>query len=209
MKILLSVLIVLSQIKFFAQTDSVKVTEDRPDAIYPTYNDFRRNNFIGKDQLITDFKKDQLDFMSKVMSPEKISYNSPGGVVTLQTKDVWGYYQNKTLYVNYKGEFFRVPVFGAICYLVATVSVINSGFYDPTYSYGVNGNRTKEIREFMVDFYDGFIIDFTMEKAEAMLARDPALFAEYKGLNRRNRKEQVNRYIRRFNEAHPVYFLKY
>jgi menaquinone-dependent protoporphyrinogen IX oxidase len=60
-----------------------------------------------------------------------------------------------------------------------------------------------------MNFYDGAITEFSMEKAEELLSRDPVLFAEYMKLNRRNRKEQVNRYIRRFNEAHPVYFLKY
>jgi hypothetical protein len=209
MRILLWVLVLFSQVDFFGQADSLRVQEDRPDGIYLTYNDFRRNNFIAKEQLITEFKKEQLDFISKVTTTDKISFNAQGAVVSMPTKDLWGYYQNKALYVNYKGEFFRVPVFGAICYLVATVSVINSGFYDPTYSYGVNATRTKEIREFIIDFYDGNIIDFTMEKAEAMLGRDSVLYAGYKGLSRRSRKEQVNRYIRRFNEAHPVYFLKY
>lgn len=192
-----------------AQADSVKVAEDRPDGIYRSYSDFRRNIYISREQVISDLKKDQLDFMSKVLAADKLSYSSPGGVVTVLPKDVWGYYQNKVLYLNYKEEFFRVPVFGSVCYLVATVSVINTGFYDPMWGYGVNTSRTKEIREFIMNFYDGAITEFSMEKAEELLSRDPVLFAEYMKLNRRNRKEQVNRYIRRFNEAHPVYFLKY
>jgi hypothetical protein len=86
--------------------------------------------------------------------------------------------------------------------------VLNAGYYDPMFGYGVNSSRSKEIREFIFNFYDGNICDFTLEKAEELLSKDKVIFAEFKSLNKRNRNEQVNRYIRRFNESHPVYFLK-
>lgn len=199
---------ILNCVCTLAQTDSTRVAEDRDDGIYLTYRDFRKNIFISREQLITDLKNDQLDLISKTLAADNFAYTSVNGRVNCLTKDLWGFYQNKTLYINYKGEFYRVPVFGAICYLVATVTVVNNGFYDPMFGYGINANRTKEIREFIINFYDGLVVDFTMDKAEELLSRDPVLFAEYKNLSRRSRKDQVNRYIRRFNETHPVYFLK-
>jgi len=198
---------ILASIKLGAQSDSVALVLDRPDGVYLTYNDFRRNIFISKEQLSSDLPKDQLDFISKIMLADKFSYAINSGYQTVDTKNCWGFYQNKTLYVNFRNEFFRVPVFGAVCYLVATVTVINNGFYDPMFGYGVNANRTKEIKEFIINFYDGIITDFTIERAEQLISRDALLFAEYRNLSRRSRKEQLNRYIRRYNEAHPVYFL--
>jgi hypothetical protein len=194
--------------EMYAQADSVPVSENRPDGIYLTYDDFRRGRAIGREQIISDINKDQLEFMGKVVSQEKFSYNNTGGVQSAETQTVWGFFQNKTLYVNFRGEFFRVPVFGPICYLVATVTMVNGGFYDPMFGYGVNSTRTKEIREFIINYYDGLVTEFSMEGAEELLARDAALFAEFKKLSRRQRKEQVNRYIRRYNEQHPVYFLR-
>ena len=191
-----------------AQADSVLVSENRPDGIYLTYDDFRRGRAIAREQIVSDISKDQLEFIGKVMSLEKVSYMAAGGLQSAQTSTAWGFFQNKTLYVNFRGEFFRVPVFGSICYLVATVTLINGGFYDPMFGYGVNSTRTKEIREFIINYYDGLVTEFTMEKAEELLARDADLFAEFKKLSRRKRKEQVNRYIRRYNEQHPVYFLR-
>jgi hypothetical protein len=201
-----SVLISFSQLP--AQADSVLVQDNRPDGIYLNYDDFRHGRAIGREQIVSDMSKDQLEFIGKVMSLEKLTYTAAGGVQSVATQTLWGFFQNKTLYVNFRGEFFRVPVFGSICYLVATVTMINGGFYDPMFGYGVNSTRTKEIREFIINYHDGIVAEFTMERAEELLARDAALFAEFKKLSRRHRRDQINRYIRRYNELHPVYFLK-
>ena len=191
-----------------AQQDSVIFPGDIKDGIYLTYADFRRNSAITKEQVVSSIDKEQLDFMSKAMDQETLTLNLNGQTVTRETKTVWGFFQNKTLYINFREEFFRVPVFGSICYLVATVTVINAGFYDPMFGYGSNSSRTKEIREFMVNFYDGNVVEFTMDKAEELLKRDPVLFQEYTKLGRRKQRDQVYRYIRKYNDLHPVYFLK-
>jgi len=191
-----------------AQTDSVPVTPERPDGIYLSYTDFRRNQFVSKDQIVSDKNKEQLDFVGKVLEQGKFSYNKGSTLINAESADVWGFYQNKTLYINFKNEFFRVPVFGSICYLVATVLVVNNGFYDPMFGYGVNANRAREVREFIINYYDGYVSEFTVEKAELLISRDAAIYSEYKNLSRRGRKEQLNRYIRKYNDAHPVYFLK-
>lgn len=195
-------------LNYLGQADSVLLSDNRPDGIYLTYDDFRHNRAIGKDRVVTDMNKDQLEFMGKVLNLDKITYVAAAGTQTADPATVCGFYQNKTLYVNFRGEFFRVPVFGSICYLVATVTLVNGGFYDPMFGYGVNSTRTKEIREFIINYYDGVVAEFNMERADELLARDPALYGEYKKLGRRKRREQVNRYIRRFNEQHPVYFLR-
>lgn len=191
-----------------AQQDSVVFPDDIKDGIYLSYADFRRNNAITKEQVISPIDKEQLEFIGKALNEDKLTFRLNGELVTHDTKTIWGFFQNKTLYVNFREEFFRVPVFGSICYLVATVTVINAGFYDPMFGYGSNTSRTKEIREFMVNFYDGNVVEFTMDKAEELLKRDPVLFEEYNKLSRRKQRDQVYRYIRKYNELHPVYFLK-
>jgi hypothetical protein len=47
-----------------------------------------------------------------------------------------------------------------------------------------------------------------MDQVELLLARDKGLYDEFKKLSNKKQKEQIFRYIRRYNEAHPVYFLK-
>ena len=47
-----------------------------------------------------------------------------------------------------------------------------------------------------------------MDAVEELLGKDKALYEEYKKLSRRKQREQVYKYIRKFNEMHPVYFLR-
>lgn len=190
-----------------AQQDSTLFPAEVKDGIYLTYADFRRNNAITKEQIVSDMDKEHLEFIGKQMNLDLVTFKQGGQVLTSDPKKIWGFFQNKTLYVNFKEEFYRVPVFGSICYLIATVTV-NSGFYDPMFGYGTTGNRTKEIREFIMNFYDGNVVEFSMDRAEELLARDAALYKEFKGLGRRKQKEQVYRYIRKYNDAHPVFFLR-
>jgi len=194
-----------------SQTDSVLVPAglNVEDAIFLTYTDFRHNKGILKEQIISSFNKEQLDFLGKSLDKETFSFQENQKTTVVSSKSVWGFFQNKTFYVNYKGGFYRVPVFGSICYLVATVEIVGVGFYDPMLGPGIgSGGRRQEVREFLINFYDGVITEFKMEEAELLVSRDKLLYVEFKKLNRRKQKEQIFRYIRKYNEAHPVYFLK-
>ncbi len=194
-----------------SQTDSVLVPADLnvPDKIFITYNDFRYNKGILKEEIVSTINKEQLDFIGKCLDKETINYNDGQVSKEVVSKTVWGFIQNKTFYINYKGSFYRVPVFGSICYLVATVEVVGVGFYDPMFGPGIgSGGRRQEVREFLINFYDGIVNEFKMDEAEALISRDKNLYAEFKKLNRRKQKEQIFRYIRKYNEAHPVHFFK-
>jgi hypothetical protein len=192
----------------FGQSDSTIVPADLGivDAIYLTYYDFRHNKGILKEQISSTVDKEQLDFMGKSLDKETLSYSDNQKTAEIKSNTVWGFVQNKTLYINYKGSFYRVPVFGSVCYLVATVEIVGAGFYDPMFGYG--SGRRQEVREFLINFYDGVITEFKMEEAELLLSRDKLIYAEFKKLNRRKQKEQIFRYIRKYNDAHPVHFLK-
>jgi hypothetical protein len=43
---------------------------------------------------------------------------------------------------------------------------------------------------------------------ELLLSRDEALYKEFKALKRKKKKEQISRFIKKYNEAHPVHFYK-
>ena len=193
-----------------AQSDSVEYAQGKilEDAVYLTHEAFRHYQGIHKAQIVSKIEKDQLEFLSKVVFEEKMTYEENGVAYTVDTKKIWGYMQNGTLYVNFKGDFFRVPVFGSISYLVATVTVINPGFYDPRFGMSTGGGTTKEIREFIMNYYDGVLMEFTPEEIDKLLSRDATLFAEFKKLGRRKQKEQTYGYIRKYNTLHPIYFLR-
>jgi len=195
----------------FAQTDSVLVPAflDVPDGIFLSYGDFRYNKGILKDKINSPGNKEQLDYIGKSLEKETFSFFDGQKTNVVNSNTVWGFFQNKTLYINYKGSFYRVPVFGSICYLVATVEVVGVGFYDPMFGPGSGSSgRRQEVREFLINFYDGMVKEFNMDEAELLLSRDKGLYDEFKKLSNRKQKEQIFRYIRKYNESHPVYFLK-
>ena len=200
-----------SPVLLSSQTDSSLVANDTVllDGIFITYHDFRYNHPIIKEKLISSISKDQLDFIGKSLEKETFSYKADQNVFTINSKAVWGFFQNKTLYVNYKGNFYRVPVFGAICYLVATVEVMGSGFYDPMFGPGMGSTaRRQEVREFLINYYNGIITEFKTDYAELLISRDKELYAEFKKLSRKKQRDQISRYIRKYNENNPIYFLK-
>jgi hypothetical protein len=193
-----------------AQRDSIAFENaELGDRIYLSYGDFRQNKAVTKNVIVSNLDKNQQEFIAKVLFNETFSFkNADSILVTLDTKRVWGYRQNGTFYINFNGDFYRVPVFGSISYFVANVVIMNTGFYDPRFGVTMGPARTKELREFVMDFYEGEIREFTMENAKNMLSRDSVLYEEFKKLSRKKQKEQVYRYIRKYNERHPVYFLK-
>ncbi|MGZ3899895.1 MAG: hypothetical protein ACXVO9_07920 [Bacteroidia bacterium] len=197
-----------------AQKDSVlynSETTNLVEGIFLTYEDFRKDKAITKDEIQSNVNKDQLDYYGKVIDQLKFTYTKNGITNTVDAHKVWGFYQNRTLYVNYKEVFYRVPVFGSICYLVAVVEVPSyyPGYYGPGFGGGVGTTmKTKEIREFIINFYDGKVEELNLDNVELLLSRDEVLYKEFKALKRKKKKDQVSRFIKRYNEAHPVYFLK-
>ncbi len=171
MRFTLIIIAILLGFKAFSQADSLKYSRDflLNEGLYLTYSDFRHNWPISKEKIITDIKKEQLDFYSKLIEDEKIEYVERNGKNDkVRSENVWGYCQNNVIYVNLRKSFFQIPTFGAISYFIASVDI-------NTYSPGVNmfigapiqtGGTTnaKELREFLMDFYTGNLYDFSVDK---------------------------------------------
>jgi hypothetical protein len=62
-----------------------------------------------------------------------------------------------------------------------------------------------EIKQFIVDFETGKVLDFDMENTELLLMKDAQLHEEYVRLPRKKKKELMFVYIRKFNEKNPLY----
>lgn len=187
------------------QTDTLRLKEPYAEGIFISYDDFRHQRQIQKSAVVTPISKSYLDFYSRVLFEKELVFEENGRQLKLPSAEVWGFFQNNTLYLNFKGEFYRVPVFGAFSYFVASVLVTQPGFYDPRFGASVSGGTTREIREFMMDATEGRVHELNPEIVKSVFSRDTALWAEYSKLSRRKQKDQLYRYIRRYNEGHPIY----
>lgn len=182
------------------------------EGIYINYEDLRFNWPIDKEKIITNLPKEQLDFFSKLVESDMIEYKErDGSVIKIKTEKIWGYCQNNVIFINQENSFFRIPVFGAISSFIGAVAVINhSPGFDPFMNTPSNStaHSIKEFRPFLFDFYSGDITEFSLEKLEEYLSRDISLVSEFKQLRKKKKKEYAAKYIRLFNEKHPVFFPK-
>lgn len=197
-----------------AQSDSVAYSRDFTlyEGLYLGYWDFRHNWPIPKEKIVTTIKKDQLDFYTRLIEDDNIEYiERDGNKTKIKAEKVWGFCENNIIYINIGKSFFRIPVFGAICFFPASVEV-NS--FSPGYNVFINGpvgtasTGAREIREFLMDFYTGNRVDFTLDNLENMLKKDEEIYKQFTALSKKKRKAQATLYIRKFNEKHPVYFPK-
>jgi hypothetical protein len=206
--------LVLFGLKLHSQGDSIAYSRDFTlyEGLYLGYWDLRHNWPIPKEKIVTTINKDQLDFYSKLIEDDNIEYiERDGNKTRIKAEKVWGFCENNVIYINIGKSFFRITVFGAICYFPASVE-INS--LSPGYNVFINGpvgttnTGAREIREFLMDFYTGSRVDFSLENLENMLKKDEEIYKQFMDLSKKKRKDQATLYIRKYNEKHPVYFPK-
>lgn len=197
--------VTLSSNILISQSDSIF---ERREGLYLDYIQFRENKPIIKQNIVSNIDTNQLDFFTKIVSQKEIEINTPNGKEIIKPKDLWGYYQNNILYIYYDNAFYKVPVLGAISYFIGTqeVTYYTGAGFGVGYPYGMGSVpvRTREMRDFLLDYYTGKIYPFSIEVLEDLLKQDEELYKEFSQLSRKQKKKKYSYYIRKFNEKHPI-----
>jgi hypothetical protein len=193
------------------------------DGIFLNFDQVKQNKPISKSQIITSIPYDDPDFFDLVLHEKKIDlYDNLGSKQEIGTKKIWGYSKNGVLYVNVNEDFYRITIVGSICHFVASLTTYNNygspyysgygypygGYYDPygPYSSGNTGNT--ELKQYLLDFKTGNILDYDVQSIEILLMADPELHDEFTALNNKKQKQMKFLYLRKFNERNPLYFPK-
>lgn len=191
---------------FFAQQDSMEY--QRKEGLYLDYIQFRENKPIVKSRIKTQIDTNQLDFFTKIVQQKEIHFvNLLGQEYSVLSKDLWGYFQNGILYINYEGIFYKVPVLGSISYFIGTQEVTYYSTIGMGYSYGMGSVmpvRTREMKDFLLDYETGKVYPFSIEQLEELFKRDNEIYQEFSQLSRRQKKKKYRYYIRLFNEKHKI-----
>jgi hypothetical protein len=190
------------------------------DGFYPNFEAVKMNAPIPASRIVTDVDLYDRDFYDKVtLTDDIIFYDNNGVKQTLKTKKIWGYSRNGVLYINVGETFHRISFMGSISHFVASITTYNANYYDP-YSYNpyyynsyyYNRYMTPqttiantELRQYLLDFETGEVMDYEIESVEVLLMKDPELHDEYVSLRRRKKNQMKFVYIRKFNEKHPLY----
>jgi hypothetical protein len=221
MKKYFSVLLSCFSVCIFAQSTTVPYTRDYgfKEGIYITASQFEQNAPISKAALISNVPTSRVDFIGEVMKQKDIVYidSTTGKEQRIAVSNVWGYCQNKIVYVYSNKKFVRMNTIGTLCqYTGSITNVINN--YNPMYSgypgmgfpggypgYGGGGTTTyEELKQFIFDTKSNQVFDFTPESLEALIMDDEALFKEFMELKHRKKSEMMFIYLRRYNEKHPL-----
>ena len=199
--------------------DQVKSNTPIPKAKLLTSIDYNDREFFKK-----IFTAEKIYFYDNMGIRQEIAKNS-----------VWGYSRNGVLNIQIQDNFNRITFVGSICHFVADITTYDSrynnspyGYYDPYYSpYGYsnyynpyssyyspyspyspyrqsNMSRT-ELKQYLIDFESGKILEFDISNTELLLMKDSELYDEYVQLSRKRKKELMFVYIRKFNEKNPLY----
>jgi hypothetical protein len=213
----------------------VKYTPDFrfTDGIYLNFEQIKLNKPIPKAKLLTSVDYNDREFFKKILEMDKIYFYDDMGVrQEVPKSNIWGYSRNGVLYVQIQENFNRITFVGSICHFVADVATYDNrnygspyGYYDPYYSpYGYsnyyspyspyyspyspyrqsNMSRT-ELKQYIIDFESGKVLEFDVQNTELLLMKDNQLYEEYVQLSRKKKKELMFVYIRKFNERNPLY----
>jgi hypothetical protein len=200
------------------------------DGIYLTFDQVKFNKPIPKAKLLTSIDYNDREFFKRILEGDKIYfYDNIGVRQEVARNSIWGYSRNGVLYVQIQENFNRITFVGNICHFVADVTSYDSrsygspyGYYDPYYSpygygsyyspyynpyyspYRSNMGRN-ELKQYIIDFESGKVLEFDVENTELLLMKDNQLYEEYVQLSRRKRKDLMFVYIRKFNEKNPLF----
>lgn len=207
----------------FTQGDSVNRVKYTPEfqfspGIYLEFNQVRDNDPIPSVRIISNDDPLDFNFYRNLVKNSKIGYfDEFGAQQEISTANIWGYCQDGKIYIQYNGEFNRVPIIGRVCHFIADVTVIdthydpyysdyyNSGYYNPYYSRPYNRTtKTREMRQYLLDFESGKVMNFDRESVQVMLMQDPEIYDEFMKVKKRQQNDLLFFFLRRLNEKYPV-----
>jgi len=200
------------------------------DGIYLNFDQVKLNSPIPKAKILTSIDYNDREFFNKILESDKIYfYDNMGVRQEIAKNTIWGYSRNGVMYVQIQESFNRITFVGSICHFVADITTYDSraysspyGYYDPYYSpygysnyynpyssyyspYRQSSMTRNELKQYLIDFESGKVLEFNVENTELLLMKDNQLYEEYVQLSRKKKKELMFVYIRKFNEKNPLY----
>lgn len=191
------------------------------DGIYLNFEMVKKANPLPAARVVTDVDLFDREFYEKITSADKITiYDNNGVKKEFKTSKIWGYGRNGALYINVGENFHRISMVGSISHFVASVTTYNQNYYDPynynpyygnSYGHGRYNSpnsaySSTDLRQYLLDFQTGEVMEYENESVEVMLMKDPELADEYLALRSRKKNQMRFVFIRRYNEKHPLYF---
>ena len=216
------IIVVLVSQNVYSQVDSANLIKYNSDfqfreGLYINFDDVRNNSPLPKSRIISEYDYNDPDFFEKVLIKSKVYYyDNIGNRKELNPDKIWGYSQNGFIYINIDDDFFRINLIGSVCHFIASHTTYTeyynspyyyNSYYDP-YRMPPTSYSTTEMRQYLLDFNNGRVLDYNYEAVEIILMKDPELYDEYIALSKKKKKQLKFVYVRKYNNKYPLYFPK-
>ncbi len=236
--LLACLLVMLLSPNLTAQTDSTKnMIKYTPEfkfreGFYLNFDQVKSNKPIPKSRLLTSIDPKSPTFFDQITEAKTLTYfDDLGNSREVETNSIWGYCTNGILYIGIGGSFNRITIMGNICHFVANVTTYSNRYNSPygyspygyypygygyspygygysPYGYGSPSYRTTELKQLLLDFNTGKVMEYEPKSVEMLLMTDPELHDEYSNLRSKKQQQLKFMYIRKYNEKHPLYIPK-
>lgn len=207
MRTWLAIGLVLVSLTVRAQQDTAWVAYhggmDLREGIYTDFRAFRLNHPSIPQERLRDDQGLPVSDLRRVLS--KLYYQPDSGArQPVRMERIWGFCHNDVVYVAAGNGFYRIGLMGSLAHMVYEV---NYRDWDPyLYGYGTV-TRTMLVQQ-LVDMETGAMLPFLAAGMDRALDHDPVLQEEFRGLSKkqRNSDEALFRFLRLYNERHPLLF---
>ncbi len=194
----------------FAQKDSVLYVQgfNFNQGIYLTFAQFRSNSPVPKSAILLEEDSTRLDYVKLALSKETVQWKDTSGKIqTTKTSSIWGYSENKGVFIRWNNQFNRVVVIGSLCHF--TSNVTNYMYTGPgTYPNQQYGTPVESLQQYVIDIDSAAVYEFNITTMEYLLRRDAVLHQEFVALKKKKKRDQQFIFLRRYNERHSLYFTK-
>lgn len=175
---------------------------DLHDGVYSDFNAFRMN----RPTVPIDRLRDQgapVKDIRRVVS--KLTWQPDSGAQQVIRKErLWGFCQNDAVYIAAGNGFYRIGLMGSLSHMVYELSYRD---WDP-YMYPYGGVTRTILVQQMLNMDTGEFLPFNASGMDRALQGDPLLLEEFRALTKkqRNSDEAVFRFLRLYNDKHPLRF---
>lgn len=173
------------------------------EGVYLDFRAFKLNAPSVPMPRITDDQGVSVTDLRTVLS--RLRYRTDSGTVkSIRIDRVWGFCQRGVVYVAAGNGFFRIGLMGSLAHMSYEQSYRD---WDP-YLYGAGTVTRTVLVHQLIDMETGRALPFNAAGMRIALEADSLLLADFDALpkKQRNRDETLFRFLRLYNERHPLLF---
>jgi hypothetical protein len=173
------------------------------EGVFLNYTQFITNSPILKSKIVSAVPADQVDFLTEVLEQKMLTYKDTSGAeIKVEVNSLWGYCQNRALYINFNNGFDRINLIGNLS-LFSSIILRTPIQRDPLGDmYSI---PYEELHQFVLDTQTNKVWEFNVKNMEMLLQqKDDVLYQAFMKLKKREKSDSIFIYLRKYNEKHPL-----